>query len=490
MPLRLRFLLDTNVLIPLQDSLVALESSLANFMRLVGVGGHQILYHPASEQDIQRDRDQDRRQRTLTRLRQYSVLQAGPPCPWNTPTMSLNDACDNDILYALERDAVHALVTEDQKLHQKAKVRGLGDRVYFIQSAEDWMRRLHEPAEIRLPNILDVELHTIMEHLCDPFFDSIRDGYDKFDGWFRKKAQEGRRAWIYRSENNNDLSAICIYDVQHDEPVTDDGYILTGPALKLCTFKVGEAVRGRKIGELFLRAAFRYASNQHCESIFIHANAQKHTHLIQLLDDFGFHPFGSYTGDQVYVKNHPVTSPAIQMESFEYLKRYYPHYLGGIEIRKFIVPIQPQYHKILFPDYNNPGEALPQDHPHGHVGNAIKLAYLCHTPNKQLRTGDVVLFYRTHDLKALTTLGVVEKFEISTSPDKIARLVSRRTVYSEQEIVKMAERETKVILFRLIRHFSTAVSYETLRRRRIVYGPIQSILKITDAAFSKILQTT
>ncbi len=49
MPLRLRFLLNTNVLIPLQDSFVALAPSLANFVRLAGVGGHQFLYHPTSD---------------------------------------------------------------------------------------------------------------------------------------------------------------------------------------------------------------------------------------------------------------------------------------------------------------------------------------------------------------------------------------------------------------------------------------------------------
>ncbi|MFO0255402.1 MAG: hypothetical protein ACK52V_14915, partial [Betaproteobacteria bacterium] len=43
MPQRLRFLLDTNVLIPLQDSYQVLESNLANFVRLANVGGHQLL---------------------------------------------------------------------------------------------------------------------------------------------------------------------------------------------------------------------------------------------------------------------------------------------------------------------------------------------------------------------------------------------------------------------------------------------------------------
>lgn len=487
MPLRLRFLLDTNILIPLQDSFVQLAPSLANFVQLANVGGHRLLYHPASERDIQRDRNADRRQRTLARLRQYTALDAGPPCPWNSAQTSENDACDNEILYALENDAVHALVTEDQKLHSKAKARGLGDRVYFIQSAEEWLRRLHAPTAIELPRIDDVALHTLTARLADPFFDSLRAAYAPFDVWFRTKAQEGRRAWTY-SDDTGHLAAICIYDLQHDQRITDDGEVLRGASLKLCTFKVGEAVRGRKIGELFLRTAFLYATDQRCEAIFLHAKPSTQAQLIELLDDFGFSDVGPYGDDRVYVKQHPTDPPALLMEPFAYVRRFYPHYVGGVDVQKFLVPIQPRYHQILFPDYRDPGASLPQNHPQTHVGNAIKLAYLSHAPSNQVSRGDVVLFYRTHDQKAVTTLGVVERFEVSTSANQIARMVSRRTVYSHQEIVEMAQRPTKVMLFRLIEHFATPVTYHQLRRDRVVRGPIQSILRIRDESFSRILR--
>jgi len=488
LPLRLRFLLDTNILIPLQDSFITLQPNLANFVRLANLGGHQLLYHPASEADIRRDTDVARRKRTLGRLRQYTRLQAGPECPWNNATTSANDACDNEILYALESAAAHALVTEDQKLHAKAKLRGLGDRVYFIQSAEDWLRRLHEPAQVVLPNIQDVELHTLTSRLNDPFFDSLRNTYNGFETWFREKAQQGRRAWIYKTQDAVLPSAICIYDVQHDEVINDDGDHLAGSALKLCTFKVGEEVRGRKIGELFLRAAFRYATDQRCEHIFIHASPAKQDHLIALLEDFGFEESGIYKDDQVYVKQHPIDPPAVDIPPFEYVKKFYPHYRNDIGIRKFIVPIQPQYHQILFPDYEKPGASLPANHPRTHVGNAIKLAYLCHAPNNQVRPGDVILFYRTHDVMAITTLGIVEHFEVSDSATDIARLVSRRTVYSEREIMAMAESSTKVILFRLIEHLPDQVSYDWLRQNRVVRGYIQSIRTINDDSFSRILR--
>ena len=488
--LRLRFLLDTNILIPLQDSMVVLQPSLTNFVRLCSVHGYQLLYHPASAADIRRDTDEARRERTLARLGQYTQLQAGPACPWNSPETSVNDACDNEILYALENDAAHVLVTEDQGLHRKARARGLSSRVYFIQTADDWLRRLHEPGEVRLPHIEDVEIHTLTHQLAGPFFDSIRAGYDGFNDWFRRKAMEGRRAWVYREDAHQAIAAICIYAVQADQAVTDDGEVLVGRALKLCTFKVGETVRGRKLGELFLRAAFKYATNHQCESIFLHANNVQQSQLITLIEDFGFRYEGLYQGDAVYVKAHPVAPPPLQMDPFQYVQLYYPHYMGGDDVHKFIVPIQPQYHDILFPDYQRPGHALPDNHPQRHVSNAIKLAYLCHTPSKQPRPGDVVMFYRSGDMRALTTLGVVERYVWSEAADEIAQIVSRRTVYSDQQIVEMARAETKVMLFRLICHFEPPLDYAHLKRLRIVRGPIQSITKITDESFSRIIRAT
>ena len=79
----MRFLLDTNILIPLEDSQVPLVESLANFVRMANKHGHQLLYHPASEDDINRDSNLDRRAQTLQRLRQYTRLDTCPPSDVN-----------------------------------------------------------------------------------------------------------------------------------------------------------------------------------------------------------------------------------------------------------------------------------------------------------------------------------------------------------------------------------------------------------------------
>lgn len=485
MPKQLTLLLDTNVLIPLQDSYAVLGDCLAGFHRLALVGGHRLVYHPASIEDFERDSDPGRRARNLEHIRRYPALEQPAKCPWNTPATSPNDACDNEILYALECDAAHALVTEDKGLLTKARSRGLGHRTYNIQTAEDWLRRLHQPLDVTLPNIDDVPLHSLTPELSSTFFDSLRDGYPPFDDWFRQKARENRKAWVYRGETDA-LGALCIYDVQTDEIITDQEQRLEGKALKLCTFKVGQSVRGRKIGELFLKAAFRYATENVCGHIFIHADAERHAYLVNLLVDFGFDEVGSYGSDRVYVKHHPVNAPEAEgISALEYVQRFYPHYQAGHHVQKFLVPIQQGFHQILFPDYHALQPLLFATR--GSVGNAIKLAYLCHAASKQIRPGDILLFYRSGDEQAVTSLGVVDQFAELCDAASIAALVSRRTVYSIKEIEDMATRPTKVILFRLIKHFSFPVTLHRLLKDDVVSGSIQSITKISDVAFSRVL---
>lgn len=482
---RLRFLLDTNILIPLQDSVIVLAPSLANFVRLASVGGHQLLYHPASKIDIERDRDRERRARTLARLSQYSILEGAPESPDNTSSTSPNDACDNNILHALACSAVHALVTEDKEIHGKARRAGLAHRVYNIQTAEDWLRRLHEPTEVKLPSVEDVPMYSLTDQLDSSLFDSLRRSYDtpqrSFNTWFHEKAQTGRKAWIARNDQGA-LEAICIYAIQMDEEINEEKEYLRGMSLKLCTFKVGEQIRGRKIGELFLKAAFRFATENRCENIFIHTNTEQN-YLLDLLVDFGFEQRGTYGTDQMLVKTHPSAPPNSALPPLSYAKRFFPHFRTDGAVQKFLVPIKPQFHQVLFPELAVQRQLFGGS---SAAGNAIKQAYLCKAQSNQVRQGDIVLFYRTEDWMAVTTVGIVECYETHDSAINIMQLVSRRTVYSQTDIEEMAASPTKVMLFRLVGHYPVPIAYSVLKQKKIVSGPIQSITRISNDAFSEL----
>ncbi|MBN9689233.1 MAG: GNAT family N-acetyltransferase [Verrucomicrobia bacterium] len=488
----MRFLLDTNILIPLENSKIVLEESLAHFVRLAQENGHQLVYHPASEDDIRRDKDLVRRQRTMERLGQYTRIQDRLPCPWNTPQTNPNDSADNEILYALGCAAAHALVTEDRGIHDKARARGLVKSVLTIQTACDWLRRLHETKRVTLPNIEDKELSFLTPHLGSTFFDSLRAAYHGFDDWFREKARQGKRAWV-AFETSERIGALCVYDRQTDELIAEGGLTLPGHALKLCTFKVAESVRGQKIGELFLKAAFRYASANQLEHIFIHGDVDQHHLLFEMLESFGFENVGTHPGsnnrDAVYLKKHPVAPPDEALPPFDYLRRYFPHFRSGPDIGKYVIPIQPGFHEILFPDYDSPDSRqlrFQSFQPSNRAGNAIKLAYLCHAQTNQINPGDILLFYRSRDERAITSVGVAEQYTTLNHADDIAALVKRRTVYSMNEIASMASKPTRALLFRLVRHLDSPRSQAWLEVNHILKGAPQSITKIKHEAFQKL----
>jgi hypothetical protein len=478
----MRFLLDTNVLIPLEDSSLPLRSSLANFVRLAREHGHALVYHPASEDDIAEDKNEDRRRQTLQRLTQYSRLEIRPPCPWNHSGTKRNDAADNEILYALSLHAASGLVTEDRGIHDKAKAKGLLDRVFTIQTAEDLLLRLHETVGVRLPNIEEVPLYSLTPLLSSPFFNTLRAGYGTFDQWFRRKAEDGRKAWVHWHEPGV-LGGICIFDRQDNEQVAE-GLTIKGTALKLSTFKVGDTSRGRKVGELFLKAAFKFATVNRLEHIFIHGDEEKHYFLFELLADFGFvkvgrHPAGGRQ-DAVYLKRHPSGAPpADNTTAFEYLRAFLPHFRDDPGVDTYVVPIKPDYHDILFPDFegraSKQGKLFEQEN---FAGNAIKMAYLCKAPTKRMNPGDILLFYRSGDERALTSIGVVESYETLDNADAIVARVKRRTVYSMADISTMAKSPTRVILFRFVRHLAHKLSLNQLVAAGVLNGQPQSITKI------------
>lgn len=482
----MRILLDTNIIIPLEDSSKALDVSFSELVRLAHENNHQLLTHPASKDDIKRDSNEERRDISLSRIRKYPFLEH-PPLPYKDEIdrlglsqLSDNDRVDNVVLYAIYKDAANILVTEDRGVHKKAVILGIEDRVHYLQQATEFLKRLHAKIPISLPNIEELPLHKI--DLQSSFFDSLREDYSGFDDWFKRSSREGRKAWVYNKEAGN-IGAIVIYKEEHAPVVTNDNRALPGKVLKLCTFKVGEEIRGRKIGELFLKAAFQYATNNKMERIYITMRPGKHDFLEDLCIDFGFYSFGEYHKDHVYVKDHPIMPPTHDIEPLEYHKRYYPHFKCSSTQEKYIVPIQPAFHEILFPDIQEQPNLFVQST----AGNAIKQAYLCHARMGGIKPGDILLFYRSHDWKGITSIGVVESSHELNEADKILQLVSKRTVYSYSDITDMAQKKTKVILFRLSMHLEKAVPFNWLIKQEVVNGNIQTIRKISDESFKRIV---
>ncbi len=488
----MRILIDTNIIIPLEDSSKILSNSLSELIRLASDNGHQILVHPKSSEDIKRDKKEDRKKSILSRLKKYMLLEDSPLFSkneierFNLTSNSSNDQVDNAILAAIYNNASHWLITEDIRIHKKANRLGIINKVYYIQQAVDALKHLYpKKYDVKLPNLQKVKLHKL--NIKDTFFNSLRKDYTGFDNWFIDKSAEGREAYIVKNDLEN-LDAILILKEEKDEIVTNDGRALIGNSLKISTFKVGEEVRGQKIGELFLKSAFEYARINNLDYIYLTIHPEKHNLLQNLCFDFGFYEFGidkKSKRDLVYVKENRVKIPNKELSAFEFYRKYSPSFICK-EVKKFIIPIQPRYHEILFPEKQRQPSLFMINKS---AGNTIKKAYLSHTRLKKIGVGDLLLFYRSNDLKSVTTLAIVEKFFTSKDVDVITAEVAKRTVYSFEDIEKMSKKNTKVMLFRQILHLKKGgVTLKWLLANNIINGNIQSATTIKDEAFRKIIK--
>lgn len=480
-------LIDTNILIPLEDTGRELDPCMAEMRKLSQQNGHVLYIHPSQKEDISRDTNEERKKIVFSRLKQYQEIPSPPVLTetelerygWNQKNE--NDRIDNLLLHAVCRGAVHFLVTNDKKIHANARKAGIQEHVHYLNQFVAYLRTRTKKEEAPPPGIQEIFLHEV--EVSQPFFDSLRRGYKGYDAWYREKARERRKAWCIRE--NGTVYAICIYKLEESPEITDSGLKLNGNALKLCTFKIGESARGRKLGERLLYCAFKYTAKENISYIYLHIFGEEHEMLVSLCEDYGFRAVGKYNNrDEAYLKEmSPPKSSDYEYDPLTYAVKYYPNYLDGPAVAKFIVPILPQYHEDLFVDNSFFAKGLfsADQSQYTPESNTIKKAYICHSPTTRIRPGDLLLFYRTKDRKSIECVGVVEQTYRGKDINKVLPMVSKRTVYSKEEIEQWLQKETLIILFRFLCNFQP-VSREMLSQAEIK-GQIQTIRKISHEQY-------
>jgi hypothetical protein len=266
-----------------------------------------------------------------------------------------------------------------------------------------------------------------------------------------------------------------------------EGTSLDGDWLKLCTFKVAPDFSGNKLGELLLKTAFSYCQQNRIPGVFVTAYP-RHEALVGLFTEFGFQHIERLADDEVVLAKTFTTVSAGDFagDPVGYNTLYYPHYLQGDLIKKFVVPVVPEYHQMLFPEWEPQQALFPSIDP---VGNAIRKAYLCNATTNRLEPGDLIFFYRSHDAKAVTTIAVVEKTLRSSDPQQLAAFVGKRTVYTPSEIGQMsAGRSVLAIIFRQCRHLPQPVTFARLRSQGMLKNHVETITAISHEAALRLLR--
>ena len=205
--------------------------------------------------------------------------------------------------------------------------------------------------------------------------------------------------------------------------------------------------------------------------------------LMALIQEYGFAKVAvNARGEDVFLKQLVVDNAAlIEQSPRQIYRRFYPTFYDGPAVKKWIIPIRPEFHEKLFTDVEQ-RQTLLTEHAGGFIveGNAIKKAYLCHARTKKMSEGDVVLFYRSVDASAITSLGVVEEVHpVISDLSQILRLVGKRTVYSPEEIQGF-DKPLTIILFRHICHLENPLSIGLLRDRKLLKWAPMTINNFPD----------
>ena len=490
------YLIDTNIIIELEDN-HPVNPIFAAFTSLASTYRAQIVIHEAAYDDVNRDINPERRRISLSKLDKFQKISKSVQ-PIDDilekkfgPLSNVNDFVDANLLHDLDVGAADFLVSEDRRLHRRARrySRQLGDRVFFVADAVQHLKVTFEPKPTLIRKIREVPAHSIRRD--DPIFEGMEQDYPDFNSWWSKCVREQRNCWILEGSDQTIAGLV----VRKDENKTNtDAVQKVGKILKVCTFKVHPESRGLKLGELLLKQILWFAQRNSYDLVYLTTFDQQ-TSLIDLIEYYGFeHTTNKDRGERIYEKRLSKSPIAADEGSdiFEIDRINYPRFVTAPPVQGFVIPIQESYHDVLYPDLQhelplfslfNPSFATND---RSRPGNTIRKVYLCRAPSKLGPPGSLLFFYkgqsRNQPSQAITTIGILEEVTTAQSTTELHRLTGGRSVYTEQQLIRWGatkEKPVKVVNYLLAAYIDPPVEINKLQEWRIFSGhPPQSIIGI------------
>jgi len=438
----MKVLLDTNIIIHREANKIY-NLDIGQLFNWLDRLKYDKYIHPLTIEELNRYNDQNSVNTMNIKIESYNQLKYQAPLSKIITSISKkvdstqNDLNDTQILNEVFENRVDLLISEDKKIHLKAKLLGISSRVFRIQSFLE--KATAENPELVEHKVLAVKKVDFAEvDLKDNFFDSFRSDYKEFDKWFNGKAEQP----CYVCYSDNQLTAFLFIKI---EKAGEESYSDISPVfepkkrLKIGTLKV--TGNGYKIGERFLKTIFDNALLFKVEEIYvtIFDKRPEQEQLMEMLEEWGFYRHGmkkSQNGDEiVYVREFSKILPV----NIENPKLTFPFFSRQTD--KYLIRIEPQYHTELFPDSINTREdkaKYTENEPHR---NRIGKVYISHSPDRDLKSGDIVLIYRIGETipkkysSTVTTICIVESVKTKFADfNDFFNSCNRRTMISKEDL--------------------------------------------------------
>ena len=492
----MKALLDTNIIIHREANKIV-SQDIGILYRWLDRGQYTKCIHSATIEEVKKNPNKETVNLFLVKLDSYEVIEIPSPLQEEVKTVSeqfdttVNDNVDTILLNEVFIGRVDILITEDKKIHKKAQVLGIQDKVFTIDSfLEKTFAEHPELVNYKVLNVQKLKFGKI--DLNDTFFDSLKEDYIGFDKWFVKKYDE--EAYITINSNNGMLLSFLYLKVENE----NENYSNINPEfsskrrLKIGTFKV--ISNGFRLGERFMKIIFDNALKNHVQEIYVtvYDKRPEQRRLIDLLEQWGFVLWGTKgEGELVYVRDF---SPQFNIDN---LKSCFPYISKGRNV--YVVPIYPEYHTELLPDSilntESPEEFI-EDFPHR---NCINKVYVSRAMEPYPSIGDILIFYRTggYYKSVVTTIGeVLEVKSDFLNENDFLLYCRKKSVYPEQALREMWRYSTKkpfVVNFLYAYSFPHRINMKELIDLKVLLGvndAPRGFKPITKEQFEIILKET
>lgn len=282
--------------------------------------------------------------------------------------------------------------------------------------------------------------------LDDPFFDSLKEDYDEFDIWFKKKSKSGETAYVHDDENGMIQAFLYIKDVDCETV----GDLIEEPRIKMGTLKINPASEGQRLGEGAIGIALWKWQKSDLDQIYVTV-FPKHKVLIDLLEKYGFEEYGKKGEECVFAKDK-------RKMRYDTIHRSFPYFNPNLSRGKYI-PIHDEFHDSMF-QYSELKNTM-QNVGDLSVSNGITKNFIA-TPSSNIdyRPGDIVFIYRMHQGPGLkgcksvvTSYCIVSKIEwfkkggknISNYDDYL-KFVGNKSVYTSEVLKKEYEKKNLCVI--------------------------------------------
>nr|VFK61486.1 MAG: hypothetical protein BECKUNK1418G_GA0071005_101745 [Candidatus Kentron sp. UNK]VFK69102.1 MAG: hypothetical protein BECKUNK1418H_GA0071006_101024 [Candidatus Kentron sp. UNK] len=493
----MKVLLDTNIIIH-REAANIVRSEIGVLFRWLDRLHYEKCIHRLTIEEISKHRDERIVETLRAKIGNYITLKTvAPDVPGIAEIKANRDQNENDIndsslLNELAAGRVDILITEDRNIHRKAKWLGIALSVFTIDS-------FLEKVNAENPKLTEYKVLSVKKEyfgnidVADAFFDSFREDYPGFDDWFNRKADE--ISYICRDDKRR-IVAFLYVKMEDENENYGDIYPTLPPKrrLKVGTFKV--ISNGFKIGERFVKIIFDNAIRFNVDEIYVTAfdHGDNQLRLIELLADWGFAKHGTKGKELVFARPCAIEYARQQRRP----RLTYPY--ARSDTKKWIVPIYPAYHTELFPDSILNTESPADFVENAPNRNAISKAYISRSFNRELKPGDIVVFYRTASggsawhTSVATTLGVVQSVETNIrDQNHFIALCRKRSVFSDEELVEhwnwRPGNRPFVVNFLYLYSFPKRMNRQALVEGGILGNePPRGFEPMTDEQFRKLLE--